>query len=66
MKIEKPLQHNLAEDVQGSKKVSFIGESCSQHVLAQELQLYIKLLMPDVFTVFLNKDDDDDDDDDDD
>ena len=29
MKIEKPLQHNLAEDVQGSKKVSFIGESCS-------------------------------------
>ena len=24
---------------------------------------YIKLLMPDVFTVFLNKDDDDDDDD---
>ena len=27
---------------------------------------YIKLLMPDVFNVFLNKDDDDDDDDDDD
>ena len=28
-----------------------------------KLLLYINLLMPDVFTVFLNKDDDDDDDD---